>query len=116
VTTFFKSFRTDAQDEFAGVVPVGDDGYLAYGGTHEFDPALPFPHNDFWLARTQVDGYLEFAPQFGIDCFNDKADWGHTNAFVGMPMPGSLIDLTLTTSNGVQGMDVVTTTITLLTQ
>lgn len=116
VTTFFKSFRSDARDELAGIAAVGPDGFLAYGFTAKTDTSVPFPTSDLWLARTSIDGYLDFAPQFGIDCFNDRADWDHANAVVAMPMPGALVDITLTGANVNQGYDTVATTTTLLTQ
>jgi hypothetical protein len=104
IATSFKSFRTAQRDEFRGLVPVdgGAGGFLAYGFSAQVGP-----QNDLWLARTQVDGYLDFAPQYGFDCWNDDMDWGPANDIVAMTMPGSLIALTITTSNGAQGFDVV---------
>jgi hypothetical protein len=116
VTTFFKSFRSDMRDQFSGIHAVGTDGFIAYGYTAKTDTSVPFATSDLWLARTSIDGYLDFAPQFGFDCYNDRADWGHANDIVAVPMPGALVDLTLTSTNVNQGYDAVVTTTTLLTQ
>lgn len=115
-TTFFKSFRSDARDDLVGIAAVGPDGFLAYGFSAKTDTSVPFATADLWLARTSIDGYLDFAPQFGFDCYNDRADWGHANDVVAISVPGTLVDVTLTSANVNHGYDTVGSTSTVITQ
>jgi hypothetical protein len=111
---WFKSLRGVGSDVLQGIVPLAD-GLVAFGSTSSLRSATQ-PGTDTWLARTNVDGMLDFTGTGGFDAVNDVVGWESTIGFVSVPLAPIATIPALSSSAALFDQVTVTPTTQLLTQ
>jgi hypothetical protein len=111
---WFKSLRGVGFDVLQGIVPLAD-GLVAFGSTSSLRTATQ-PGTDTWLARTNVDGMLDFTGTGGFDAVNDVVGWESTIGIVSVPLAPIATTPALPSSAALFDQVTVSATTQLLTQ